>query len=93
MYRREKDLAHTLRAHKRFVTVRSWGWMGDVFPVLRELASQTGRFRKGTGLGCPNGRSKCGVCSGGVREPTRQEVRSGIDFEEYRKEVDMSEFQ
>ncbi|KKN27684.1 hypothetical protein LCGC14_0862230 [marine sediment metagenome] len=93
MYRRERDLAHTLWAQRRFATVRSWGWWGDVFPDLGEWASQSGRFRKETRLGCPNGRSKCGVCSGGVREPTRQEVRSNIDFEEYRKEVDMSAFQ
>ena len=84
MYRREKDRAHQFRAWKRFVELRSIGLWG--FRSPGPWAEQVGRFRKGTGLGCPNGR-KCGVCRGWVREPTRQEKKSDIDFEEYRKEV------
>ncbi len=85
MYRREKDRAHQLRAWNRFHKLRASGWWGT-FCEPSEWSLQKGRFRKGTGLGCPNGRSKCGVCSGGVREPTRQEVRSDIDFEEWKED-------
>lgn len=91
MYRRERDLAHMKRARKRFVEIRSSGWWGG-FSDPGDWASQKGRFRKSSGLGCPNGRT-CGVCRGWVRDLTRQEHRSDIDFEEYRKEVDMSDFQ
>ena len=86
MYRRERDREATLRKWRRFVKIRtdgSWPFTFGAGP----WANQEGRFRKGSGLGCPNGRSKCGICTGWVKEPTRQELRSDINFEEYREEV------
>ena len=83
MYRREKDLAHTRRAWKRFVKIRSSGWWAT-FNEPGVWSSQEGRFRKGSGLGCPYGRG-CGCCGYG-REPTRQKRRSDIDFEEWKED-------
>lgn len=83
MYRREKDRAHQLRAWKRFHKIRSSGWWGDFFePPVWSL--QKGHFRKSSCLGCPIGRT-CGCCNW-VREPTRQERRSDLNFEEWKED-------
>ena len=70
MYRWHKDLARYVRARKRKLKFHDY------------LVEDLGRFRKGSGLGCPNGRD-CGLC--GFDGKTRQERRADISFAEQKE--------